>query len=235
MRTKRRKEQYCDVNIEFAHVEFGENDMFDKTAVRQSSNIAREIHAKLTREGLTCVTSILVDDKQLPPKTRLSPSSVAPLLRLAQKDLRVDYISFESRVALIWRRLLRMVPPTAAERIKRRILSYISKHGKTACSHDIAIWHLLRLGLLNRIGPDLVIPYYVIESELPPFKARIALSVLSSSMEESEAIAQKEILKYCSIPSTRSRIVRIYFDKLGKTSPSVDKLVREIIRWRKQS
>jgi hypothetical protein len=212
-----------DVSIEFAHTEFIIQEpnisKFDEDVVYRSSVIARQLNDKLTAQGLTCATCILIDDKQVGKP--LTPQEVHPLLHIARQQLEVNYICFENRLPMYRDLVLALLPEKQRRRVARDMQHYIDKHGKIACSHDIAIWHLMRLGYLDHLGPDLIIPFDNYgRLRIPHFEAKRVVSILSRKLghDVQEEKADRDILRYCDIPDLSERVQRIYIEDLQDRS-----------------
>lgn len=194
----RQSPRVCDVNIEFAHVDFDRNHEFSKEQLQSSIDAAENIIKNEIFAGHSCTTCILVDDKQVshPP---LSQESVLEFLNLATNQIPVDYICFESNLPSYVDDLLEQVDEEHERLVRGKLEKYVHRTGRIGCSHDIAIWHLMRLG---RIYPEPrhVIPVTAIlrsDSSSPPFFAKRVISVLSHVDEDAEIRARTEILQYC--------------------------------------
>jgi len=91
----------------------------------------------------------LIDDKALKIGDR--PQWLARTIRsLPNVFDKIDYICFESDLSTIADLFIDRLVSGNRGRRAREIERYRDKHGRIACSHDIAIWHSLRLGLLGR-------------------------------------------------------------------------------------
>jgi hypothetical protein len=199
----------ADINLEFAHVEF--KSRFDKEQVLASVRIAQDLLTRFNNEGLTCSISILIDDKHA--EHRLTIGDVAPFLAfLSQHITRIDYICYESRLTDYKEEMFSFLIEEHRDRIRQKVLDYEAKHGKIACSQDIAIWHLMRLGyILGDANTIVPVGALMRGSQLPPFQAQRLISILGENDREPEEIAKADILRFSRDGSVLSRIERIYF------------------------
>jgi hypothetical protein len=207
----------ADINLEFAHVEFTADGSFDCPTVKKSCLAAKDLYEGYQRDGLTCATVILIDDKQVPSPHRLSVYSVDPLLRMASRFLPVDYITFESHLPRYKDQLLALLDPAHRKLVGRDMEYYARRDGRIACSHDIAIWHLLRLGYFDPVTADVAIPVGALTPRgLPRFTARRAVSVLSRRLNQDdfETLAETTILRYLVVNTVLANIERIYIEDL---------------------
>ena len=202
-----------NINIEFADVEF--KTEFDKGQVLASARIARDLVSVLTGEGHTCSVCILIDDKHA--GRRLKISDVAPFLTYVSQHMpRIDYICYESRLTEYKEDMFQCVLPNYRDRVQQKVLGYEDRHGRIACSHDIAIWHLMRLGYIMDDATTLVpVGAFMGRMSLPPFHADRLISVLSETDRTPEQQAQDDILKFCYDDSIASKINRVYFDPVS--------------------
>ena len=198
-----------DVNLEFAHVSFA-CDEFNHEQVTRSARLALKLLNRYRQEGLACSMSILIDDKHV--RKRLTTAEVRPFLRIASRHVRqIDYICFEKRLPRYKNHLLRQIRPEKRAHVAEEMLRYRKRHGRIGCSHDIAIWHLMRLGLIQGADVGTVVPVGALQAASPPFVARRAVSVLCASDKEPEDRAIHDILRHCIDDGVLGRIERIYF------------------------
>lgn len=198
-----------DWNLEVAHVNWALPNAGDSVA--ESIADAKDYIAGWTSRGERYVVCILVDDKELRIPDR------AEWLRTTRRDYQalfemLDYVCFESDLVKLKDEFLKQLRPNQRGRIGREIERYRRKHGRVACSHDITIWHLLRLGLLASGNKSL----HRVSTKRSPnaarlgFYARSALSILEEDDRAAEERAQ-EILKYCKNEDVLSRLEIVYY------------------------
>jgi hypothetical protein len=191
-----------DWNIEVAHVNWGTPGA--PGSVEESLADAEVYLAGWRRRGATFVVSALIDDKELgiPNRSKwleLCSQRYPNLFKI------IDFVCFESDLILLKKEFLSQIQESQRGRIDREMERYREKHGHIACSHDIAIWHLLRLGLLN--SGEKLLP--AINDRRFGF-ARGALSIL----EDEDRIAEeraRELLLYCEDSTVLSRIKCVYY------------------------
>ncbi|MBK8810460.1 MAG: hypothetical protein IPN69_06950 [Acidobacteria bacterium] len=203
----------ADINIEFAHIAF--NADFDKEQVAFSSKIAAQQLSKLRDEGQICSVSILIDDKFTRHQLTLQ-EDVIPFIDFVSQHIDIDYICYESSLSKYMDALFACISDKYRNRISDKLRDYEAKHdGKIACSHDIAIWHLVRLGHIKTDAKTIVPVGGLRNRKLQPFQANKVISILSESDRKPEETAVKEILRFCKDTDVVSRIQRIFFDPLS--------------------
>jgi len=204
----------ADLNIEFAHFEFtGASGPCDD-AVRQSSLIASAAVDQCTAAGMTFSTCILIDDKHL--RRSLEYSDIVPLLRsISRVGPEVDYICFESRLSLYKYALFDLVNIAKRAKIREDYERYERRHGRLACSQDIAIWHMMRLGCIRNIDVQTLVPVGALHTARgkaqPPFVASEVLSILHERDREPERRCEIEILSHMQEPNLLERISRRFY------------------------
>lgn len=198
----------ADVNIEFGHIEI-DNGKYSKPELEKSVNVAIELLEKHKGNGLTCSVSMLVDDKKQSNPPDLS--RVTSLIELISSRIVVDYICFESRLVAYLDELYDSIKVEHVAKVRQSIESYLERNGRIACSHDIAIWHLLRLGKIRFRPEHILRTNEHIDRQVAPFVARQVISVLPRHYESQEAKAIDEVLKFCSSTDTHSLIKNHYY------------------------
>ncbi len=201
----------AQVNIEICHVEW--NDPFFGDKIREYFQQGQNVVEKAAEKERVS-TSILVDDKRVYTENadlwlRNKCQEVADVL------IYVDYIVLESKLVTMLNRFYAIIDDQHQSYVRKEIERYVKRRGRTACSHDIAIWHCMRLGLLGY--GDL--PVYRIESNgrdeeslMPSFCAPSAMSVLVHNEREYEEQAETDLLSYINPKVFRqSMIKRQYF------------------------
>lgn len=198
----------ADFNLEFAHTPLhGEN--FDKAAVIKSAELARRELRSIEHEGASCAVTILIDDKHV--KSTLSYKDVTPFLNFVTKHFpRIDYISFEKNLSRHKDKVIEQLELGQRDHVAGSIWRYQRKHRKLGCSHDIAIWHMIRLGLINGIEAGTIVPFGA-NAHSPPFVAHKLISILSEKDEPFERKAYQDILCHCINKKAVSRIQRVYY------------------------
>ena len=197
-----------DVSIEFAHVSFTRAS-FPKEEVRIAASHVNRLIRELAVARRTWSVCILIDNKY----NRLGIREISPLLDYARSLVpRIDFICFEKALPRYKEQLRRALRPEHAERIISRIRRYSSKGKGIGCSNDIALWHLIRLGVINSLDESTIIPVgaaggYGSSSHI----SNTVVSVLSRHDQPSEEKAVEEILRYCIDQSILDRIERIYY------------------------
>ena len=197
-----------DWNLEVAHVNWASPAA--SFSIEEALATAREYTSDWSRSGKSFVICSLVDDKEFRISDRdawlvEAERGHPELFRM------LDYVCFESDLVTLKDEFLNQLQPRQRGRIDREIDRYRRKHGSVACSHDIAVWHMLRLGLLGS-GDQIIraIRRRRERDDLHSFYARSALSILEEEDREAEERAS-EILRYCTERDVTKRLELIYY------------------------
>jgi hypothetical protein len=200
-----------DYNLEFAHVMLTGRS-FNRDEVLKSAEIAKQELERIQTNGSTCAVCILIDDKHVEHKLTYKD---LPVFRdfVTQHFSRVDYICFEKDLSKYKEKIFEKLRPESRDHVEAEIWRYQKTHRQLGCSHDIAIWHMIRLGLINDIDAATLIPvgWGVRQGRSPPFVARRIISILSRKDEDFEKKAYEDILKQCIDESAIRNIERIYY------------------------
>jgi hypothetical protein len=200
-----------DINIEFAHVEF-DGSRFDERIVAESARIATQLVTRYEKKGLTCCTCILIDDKNV---GRIATRSLQKFLDFVGRHItRVDYICYEGQLPRYLDCIFENIKEQKRDFVAGKVYSYSHRHDKIACSHDIAIWHLMRLGFINNIDASTLFPVSALQGfgrPQAPFIAKRVISILSNIHRQHEEKAVHDILRFSKEPGITNKIERIYF------------------------
>ncbi len=223
----------ADYNIEFAHVEFTRGCTFNEQTTYHSSTIAKMLIGKLAERGSSYSTSVLIDNKHVP--NSLNVDCISRFFRITCSQLKVNYVCYETSLSRYMDRVIHLLPAKPRKKVSDDVEHYLRIRGRIACSHDISIWHLMRLGYINDLDLDVIIPFdrFWEESSWPPFKSKIAVSILSDELVEEEERSQKDILRHVIIPGLPEpglpdKIGRIYFNDKGDIT-SYTPFLKEIL------
>jgi len=180
----------CPMNVEIAHV----RSWFSRAALdsaQESMLIATELCEARGISFDEVTLSLLVDDKADAIGDRAAwlaeaCDSVPSVFR------RIDYICFESDLIAIAEVFLASLRNQNRGRRAREIERYRNKHGRIACSHDIAVWHSFRLGRLGRHDHLLSrSPCRVPSEHTHPFYTVHAVSILEEEDRDDEDRAKE--------------------------------------------
>lgn len=135
------------INIEVAHLRSW-HLAEARSSAEESLLIAQEYCNALDNPNVQPVLTILLDDKalQISDRERWLDQAFARWPDIFKK---IDFLCFESDLSAIADLFIARLVTSNRGRRAREIERYRDKHGRIACSHDIAIWHSLRLGLLG--------------------------------------------------------------------------------------
>ena len=200
-----------DYNLEFAHVAL-EGRSFNKDEVKKSAQLALKEYQRIETAGASCAVCILIDDKHV--KAKVTYKDI-PAFRdfVISHFPRVDYICFEKNLPRYKEQIFSSLRPDRRDHVEAEIWRYQRKHRQLGCSHDIAIWHLIRLGLINNIDAAILplVGWGNSRGSAPPFVARNLISILSEKDSAFEKKACEDILDYCVESKSISNIKRIYY------------------------
>ena len=205
------EQKISDYNMEFAHVAL-EGRSFNKEEVKKSAALALKELKRIQTEGSTCAVCILIDDKHV--KARVTYKDIPAFRDFVMEHFpRVDYICFEKNLPKYKEQIFPNLQRNKLDHVEAEIWRYQRKHRKLGCSHDIAIWHMIRLGLINNIDAAMLplVGWGSSKRSVPPFVARKLISVLSEKDQAFERKADEDILRFCNDSKAISNITRIYY------------------------
>jgi hypothetical protein len=200
-----------DYNLEFAHVMLTDRS-FSRDEIVKSARLAKHELQKIAGRGLSCAVCILIDDKHV--KRQLSYKHIPAFRDFVNEHFpRVDYICFEKDLPKYKEKIFDNLRPESRDHVEAEIWRYQKKHRKLGCSHDIAIWHMIRLGLINDVDAATLPPvgWGLCHDRTPPFVARRVISILSEKDEMFEKKAHDDILRHCIDQRAVQSIERIYY------------------------
>lgn len=202
-----------DYNLEFAHVALEGGRRFDENEVRKSADIAAKELATIEKKGSSCAVCILVDDKHV--RARLTYREMTTFRDVVVSCFpRVDYIFFEKNLPKFKEQIFSNIREGKRDKVEASLWRYQKTHRRLGCSHDIAIWHMMRLGMINGIDAAMLPPvgWGETTSPAPPFVAKNIVSVLSKKDEAFEQKAVEDILQHCEDAKSIQRIRRVYYE-----------------------
>jgi hypothetical protein len=202
---------FSDYSLEFAHVEVT-GGRFDVDSVERSAQLARLKLDEIEGRGQTCSVCILVDDKEEPAD--LGERGLKRLKQVVTGSFpRVDYICFEKSLARHVDALYTNLRAEKRQRVRSGIARYRAAHGHLGCSHDIAIWQMMRFGWIENTVPQGIINvrWGEVRGGSSPFVAKSLISVLSRGDARFEKKALDDILCYSVDAKAIARIERIYY------------------------
>ena len=205
------KHPLSSMNIEIAHIST-DNDNY-KSDLYQNIEKSLDLidNININRYELKTCFSILIDDKRsnINNREKWISDNIFPVDNLKM----IDYLCFESDLKGYVSVLYAKLSAEHRTSVSRQMERYINKMGKTACSHDIALWHSLRLGVLG----SRTLPVYQVAHKgridiINSFIAKNVVSVLNKSDREHEEDAEIDILQYLD-PDVADyrRIGRFYY------------------------
>lgn len=185
--------------MEFAHANLDAPNWSD---VERSALVARSLQRRLNDLGHGVHLCVLLDDKWTSTADRENFGETL-LERLG--DLSPDYFCFERDLSVYVDDLNARLSGKAQRELSRNVRKYQGKNGSLPCSVDIALWHFLRLGVLD--DHKQILRHTRPKSEAA---ADLAVSILGERNIEYEDVASSNILKHFE-PAIRNRVWRIYF------------------------
>lgn len=201
----------CDVAIEYGHSQLLPSGGYDAySELRMSAVYASDARARVEGMGFTTTVQMLVDDKRLGKDEEVS-RSLPELRKDAKSLLPVNCLVLESRLVRLWQDFVyRSIAPSKQRRVAERLEGYLDQHGSLGCSHDIALWHALRLGLVDPLLLDGKSDRVAsVQGQLQTCK--IAVSILPARWREFEEIADADILVWNRVIDVERQVLRFYY------------------------
>lgn len=192
-------------NVEVAHLDWGAAPDHVRRELEESVALAVEYISSEADDTKAVVVSMLIDDKVVEILDRSSWITATFDAYGADLESLVDFICFESDLGRLREELLAKVVPKYRKGIQREIERYLRKHGQIACSHDISLWHLFRLGIIGS-NPDnrpTVFPTQRAvqrKLSLSNFRAEKVVSFVNDEDMRAEHRAREEILSNIEVP-----------------------------------
>lgn len=216
-----------DVCIEYAHVHIGNDGAFDVKMLQPTAQLAWALSDAFDRLGLKSRRVILFDD-DLVLANRIEPA-VERLLTELGPQFGPDYLCFEKELRSC-RDSLRLI---FGESLSRKFIEgaerYYERHGCYACSRNIALWHLYRLGYLtcssNTLCRKFVSKHAYEVANLGA--AKVIVSILHSVFADGEKRADREVLSLCKVPLS-NRILRLYISEQGERESREAEIVDDV-------
>jgi hypothetical protein len=202
-----------DFNLEFAHVALEGGRRFDESEIKKSAEIALKELSTIEAQGAVCAVCILIDDKHV--NARLTYRDMAGFRDAVISCFpRVDYIFFEKNLPKFKEQIFPNIRENMRDKVEASLWRYQKAHRRLGCSHDIAIWHMMRLGLINEIDAAMMpsVGWGQSRSPVPPFVARNVVSILSEKDQPFEKRAMDDILRFCTDTAAIRKIRTIYYD-----------------------
>lgn len=213
------------ISLEIAHTVL-DPDTKPGREFERSCVIGSDVHRALVDHGHDVDVVILIDDKRIGDDN--GAEQVSTLLDKASEHAPVRAWASERRLQEYLEDLIELIRSPAVRESRRTHLNrYLDELGSPPCSTDIAIWQLLRLGVIkdkNRIITPISGPQGM-------HKADHVASVLPEYHEEYEQLADRDYLRRTE-PSVTDRIHRLYFPAVAKYDRS--KLERRVHHFASQ-
>jgi len=203
------------MNIEVAHVAVEGANYLKKLEKAFEASLRIEEELQLNRYEFRSVRSLLVDDKRRPNLDRDTwfeelAESLGDYIR------QIDYIAFESDLKNTLNVFYSRIKADKQNTVKNNFERYLAKRKRTGCSHDIALWHAMRLGALGSRG----LPIFEVKrskDELTAlrgsFVATNVCSILPVADRNFEEDAETDILRHLdSRYGDWRRIKRYYYE-----------------------
>jgi len=172
----------------------------------RSCVLANHLETRLRHSGICTITTLLIDDKRLDASIRGEHG--CELIAHLNQFATVDYYCFERDLATYVELMLQCLTSRAKrsqqESIERR---FANGHKTLACSVDVTIWHLLRLGILTdtkRILRPLHAADVFCGSD-------VAVSVLPDYNGDPEKTARRLLRRVRGNHDLHDRVVPIFF------------------------
>lgn len=187
-------------SVEFFHL------YYRGFTLERMPDVYAHIHqSKQFVEGSDEIRMVMIDDQPVPKKDRAN--FFTPIIALLH-EMQVDYVAYEldlNKLKEEW-----LATQTNAEELRKSIKKVYK--GNLDCSHYIAIWYMLRLGLLP--DKDIFIPVSrrAMNREVKP-QQELLRNFLPIEYKAVEELTDAGILAFnVHAQSLRERIERIYYE-----------------------
>jgi hypothetical protein len=180
---------------------------FDRDELLLSCEVANRLRANFENDNIDVFSILLVDDKKVDLDIRADLSDA--LTDYLRQFTKIDYYCYERDLAGYVNPMLGRLAPPARRLQKVAIERRFEKGINTlACSVDVAIWHMLRLGLIE--DANRVVRY--LDAIGPYSAADFVVSILPAYLQGPEEMAAEKILKFVKHDhDVRDRITPVYF------------------------
>ncbi len=197
-----------DYNIEFAHIYVDQNP-----SEEQMQSIARlKSRTEQLREDGKSYTTVILIDEFSPQRTILD---VEAYIERTKKDAELDFVAFESQLAMFTYKFLAELPQELI--VSKKVgnvetktfvngatsIGLITHDNKPSCTLLIAIWYLVRFGVYG-------IPAKTRKFSSSSFAAQRLLTILSKKYEDGE-YKVLELLKHTKFKEMIPRIEYEFF------------------------
>lgn len=201
------------INIEMAHISWAGPRIYERFSNELNSSLALLKELNLDKSQFRISKSILIDDHRILTNNKVD-WFLKEISGFESLFADIDYLTFESDLKQLLTVFYSKLNPSASRSIQNNIERYIANSKRTACSHDIALWHCLRLGVFGYQG----LPVYQLDdpsrakrnSLCPSFCADRVASILNISNREHEEDAESDLLRHLNQVSSQS-IQRYYY------------------------
>jgi len=201
------------LNIEVAHVAVDGSNYLKRLELAFEASAKVEKDLQFDRYNFRTVRSLLVDEKRKQSLDR--EEWFAQVSREFPSYLKqIDYVAFESDLKNSLNSFYSRIRPDKQSSVKNNFERYLAKRKKTGCSHDIALWHSMRLGVLGRLALPI---YEIVSGDAPEkglrgsFLATNVCSILPVSDRNFEEDAETEILRHIDSRHGDWRKIKRYY------------------------
>jgi hypothetical protein len=197
------------ISLEFGHAMLVSDGSLNRDELRQSCSESAKLRANLEESDANVdITSwLLIDDKKIAPGVRSELGD--RLIAYLKEFTSIDYYCYERDLMAYVEPMLACLTPRVRTNQEKLINRHFAKGLDTlACPVDIAIWYLLRLGVLKDTN-NIIKP---LDASVPYQSTDIVVSVLPDYLRTPERIAMSRILRHIiNYPDICDRIKPVYF------------------------
>lgn len=196
-----------DYNLEFAHIYLSD------TVSAEHFHGLKEARKFINRRPTRTISSTILIDDYNPKTKKLDIDSF--LQELKTQGLAPDFVALESKLTRGGQALLKKAYDS---RIKRSYENYIRNHNKYPCSFLIAVWNLIRLGLIPI--PDGL--FYQARKSPKSFAAQKIYTILPRYYVTAEQKAL-DLLTQTPWSVELARVKHLYLDEFTTFQPGAKK------------
>jgi hypothetical protein len=195
------------ISLELGHTTLTRDRTFDHDELSRSCKLANRLRTCVVPATLSVVTTLLIDDKKI--DARIRERRGGELTAYLQRFAEIDYYCYERDLVAYVEPMLACLTPRV-RKTQREAIDRRRRNGyeTLACSVDVTIWHLLRLGILE----DTEHVLRPLNADRPYSGSEVTVSVLPDYLGDPEEKAAKRILKHLhGHPNVRNRVFPVFF------------------------
>ncbi len=207
-------------SIEVGHTRLVPGGVYNTFLVQRSVDLGQQLAELLQEHDIDTHFTVLADDKELPRRAR--DRGARALIGMIEPQLRVDYFVPEHKLHVYVDALVALLPKDEIRRrVRTKLRDTLKERGALPCSADIAIWHAMRLGLIDDIAR------IAVDNDGVFRPSDIVISILPEGDEESETIARDRYLKHMP-DDVQRKVHRLFYPSVADGPATSDNHVTRL-------